>query len=86
MARTELPDDVQAETRRRRRRWLALLAVLLVAALALASPQYQLARLLGAAAALWSVAGLAWVNMPAMDFRRTEARIRAEEHIRGRQE
>ncbi|MBO2464493.1 hypothetical protein [Actinomadura violacea] len=84
---TDLPDDVQAEARRRRARWLGLLAALLVTALVLSGgQQYPLARVLAAAAVLWAVVGLAWVNMPARDFRKTEARMRAEEHIRARQE
>ncbi|WP_433145151.1 hypothetical protein ACQPZ8_01550 [Actinomadura nitritigenes] len=50
---TDLPDDVQAEARRRRTRWLGLLAALLVTALVLSGGhQYPLARVLAAAAVL----------------------------------
>ncbi|QKG19966.1 hypothetical protein [Actinomadura verrucosospora] len=84
---TDLPDDVQAETRRRRRRWLALLGALLVLAVLLTTQHAEeVGRLLAGAAVIWSVIGLAWVAGPARDFRKTEARIRAEEYIRGRQE
>jgi hypothetical protein len=66
---------------------LGLLAALLVTALVLnGGHQNPLARVLAAVAVLWAVVGLVWVNMPVRDFRKTEARIRAEEHIRARQE
>ena len=84
---TDLPADIQAEVQQRRRRWLLYLAAMLATALFLSSQgQYPLGRLVAGAAVIWSMAGLVWVNIPARDFLRAEALVRAEMQLRDRQD